>query len=52
MIEYLVTISSTKVAPETAITRVVHEESIDPNFAMVAAVRLSAIILIDLDILS
>jgi hypothetical protein len=27
------------VAPETSITKVVHEEKIDPNFALYAAVR-------------
>ena len=43
MIDYLVSISSTKVAPETSITKVVHEDRIDPNFSMVAAVRLFAI---------
>jgi len=37
VIDYLVSISSTKVAPETSITKVVHEERIDPNFSMVAA---------------
>jgi hypothetical protein len=52
VIDYLVSISSTKVAPETSITKVVHEDSIDPNFAMVAAVRPSAITLTDLLILS
>jgi glutathione S-transferase len=36
---YLVSISSTKVAPETSITSVVHEDRIDPNFALVSAVR-------------
>ena len=45
VVDYLVSISSTKVAPETSITKVVHEDSIDPNFSMVAAVRPSAIIL-------
>jgi hypothetical protein len=39
VIDYLVSISSTKVAPETSITKVVHEDRIDPNFSMVAAVR-------------
>jgi hypothetical protein len=39
VIDYLVSISSTKVPPETPITKVVHEERIDPNFAVVAAVR-------------
>ncbi len=34
MIDYLVPISSTKVTPETSITKVVHEDRIDPNFAM------------------
>jgi len=37
VIDYLLSISSTKVAPETSITKVVHEDSIDPNFSMVAA---------------
>lgn len=37
VIDYLVSISSKKVAPETSITKVVHEESIDPNFSMVAS---------------
>lgn len=36
MINYLVSISSTKVAPGTSITKVVHEDGIDPNFAFVA----------------
>jgi hypothetical protein len=45
VIDYLVSISSTKVAPETSITKVVHEDRIDPNFSMVAAVRPSAITL-------
>ena len=44
MIDYLVSVSSTKVAPETSITKVVHEERVDPNFAFCAAVRLSAVI--------
>ena len=48
VIDYLVSISSTNVAPETAITKVVHEDGIDPNFSMVAAVRTSAISLIRL----
>ena len=39
VIDYIVSISSTKVAPETSITKVVHEDGIDPNFSMVAAVR-------------
>ena len=39
VINYLVSISSTKVAPETSITSVVHEDRIDPNFALVSAVR-------------
>ena len=43
VIDYLVSISSTKVAPETSITKVVHEDRIDPNFSMVAAVRPLAI---------
>ena len=43
VIDYLVSISSTKVAPETSITKVVHEDRIDPNFSMVAAVRQFAI---------
>jgi len=38
VINYLVSISSTKVAPETSITTVVHEDRIDPNFALVSAV--------------
>ncbi|KAH9985910.1 hypothetical protein BJV77DRAFT_1030743 [Russula vinacea] len=37
VIEYLLSISSTKVAPETSITKVVHEEKVDPNFALYAA---------------
>jgi len=37
VIDYLVSISSTKVAPETSITKLVHEDGIDPNFSMVAA---------------
>jgi len=37
VIDYLVSVSSTKVAPETFITKVVHEDRIDPNFSMVAA---------------
>lgn len=52
VIDYLVSISSTKVAPETSITKVVHEERIDPNFALYAAVRPSAITIIDWRILS
>jgi hypothetical protein len=48
VIDYLVSISSTKVAPETSITKVVHEDSIDPNFSMVAAVSPSAITLMRL----
>jgi hypothetical protein len=48
VIDYLVSISSTKVAPETSITKVVHEDRIDPNFSMVAAVRASTITLLDL----
>lgn len=51
VIDYLVSISSTKVAPETSITKVVHEERIDPNFSMVAAVRPSAITLMRLEYL-
>ena len=51
VINYLVSISSTKVAPETSITKLVHEESIDPNLAFFAAVRPSAIPLMDLLIL-
>jgi hypothetical protein len=39
VINYLVSVSSTKVAPETSITTVVHEDKIDPNFALFAAVR-------------
>ncbi|KAI9454646.1 hypothetical protein BJY52DRAFT_711869 [Lactarius psammicola] len=37
VIDYLVTISSKKVAPATSITTVVHEDKIDPNFAFVAS---------------
>ncbi|KAI0297054.1 hypothetical protein B0F90DRAFT_1635100, partial [Multifurca ochricompacta] len=37
VINYLVSISSTKIAPETSITKVVHEDKIDPNFAFVAS---------------
>jgi hypothetical protein len=48
VIDYLASISSTKVAPETSITKVVHEERIDPNFALYAAVRSSAIAPVDL----
>lgn len=48
VIDYLVSISSRKVPPETSITKVVHEERIDPNFSMVAAVRPSAITLMRL----
>jgi hypothetical protein len=48
VINYLVSISSTKVAPGTSITKVVHEDGIDPNFAFVAAVRPFAIAYIDL----
>ena len=43
VIDYLVSISSTKVAPKTSIPKVVHEDRIDPNFSMVAAVRPFAI---------
>lgn len=52
MIDYLVSISSTKVAPETSITKVVHEERVDPNFTMVAAVRPSVITIMRYLILS
>jgi hypothetical protein len=38
VINYLVSISSVKVAPETSITTMVHEKNIDPNTAFVAAV--------------
>jgi hypothetical protein len=48
VIDCLVSISSAKVAPETSITKVVHEDSVDPNFSMVAAVRPSAITLMRL----
>jgi Glutathione S-transferase, N-terminal domain len=48
VIDYLVSISSTKVAPETSITKVVHEDGIDPNFSMVAAVSRFAITLMRL----
>lgn len=37
VIDYLVSISPKKVAPATAITTVVHEDKIDPNFAFVAS---------------
>ncbi|KAH8988382.1 hypothetical protein EDB92DRAFT_1948056 [Lactarius akahatsu] len=39
VIDYLVSISSKKVAPATSITIVVYEDKIDPNFAFVASVR-------------
>jgi hypothetical protein len=38
VVDYLVSISSKKVAPATSITTVVHEDNIDPNFALVASV--------------
>ncbi|KAH9957492.1 hypothetical protein BC827DRAFT_1157222 [Russula dissimulans] len=34
VINYLVSISQKKIAPETSITSVVHEEGIDPNFTL------------------
>jgi len=37
VIDHLVSISSVEVAPETSITKTVHEGNIDPNFAFVAA---------------
>jgi hypothetical protein len=37
VIEYLVSVSSKKVAPATSITTVVHEDKYDPNFAFVAS---------------
>ncbi|KAH8988996.1 hypothetical protein EDB86DRAFT_3081284 [Lactarius hatsudake] len=37
VIDYLVSISSKKVAPATSITTLVHEDKIDPNFAFVAS---------------
>lgn len=37
VIDYLVSISSKKVAPATSITTVVHESNVDPNFAFVAS---------------
>ncbi|KAH9069537.1 hypothetical protein EDB83DRAFT_2518303 [Lactarius deliciosus] len=37
VIDYLVSISSKKVAPATSITTVVHEDEINPNFAFVAS---------------
>ncbi|KAN0127287.1 hypothetical protein V8E53_014891 [Lactarius tabidus] len=37
VVNYLVSISSKKVAPATSITTVVHEEKVDPNFAFVAS---------------
>ncbi|KAH9175750.1 hypothetical protein EDB89DRAFT_2066329 [Lactarius sanguifluus] len=37
VIDYLVSISSKKVAPATSITTLVHEDNIDPNFAFVAS---------------
>ncbi|KAH9068005.1 hypothetical protein EDB83DRAFT_2519091 [Lactarius deliciosus] len=37
VIDYLVSISSKKVAPATSITTVVHEDKVDPNFAFVAS---------------
>ena len=39
VIDYLVSISSKKVAPATAITTEVHDPKLDPNFAFVASVR-------------
>jgi hypothetical protein len=39
VINYLVSISSIQVAPETSITTAVHDEKVDPNFAFVASVR-------------
>ncbi|KAI0282030.1 hypothetical protein BC826DRAFT_1066882 [Russula brevipes] len=39
VINYLVSISSIKVAPETSFTTAVHEDKVDPNFAFLAAVR-------------
>ena len=48
VIDYLVSISSTKVTPETSISKVVHEDSVDPNFSMVAAVRPYALMLMRL----
>jgi hypothetical protein len=48
VIDYLVSISSTNVAPETSISKVVHEDRIDPNFSKVAAVRPYAITLMRL----
>lgn len=39
VIDYIVTISSKKVAAATSITTEVHEDKIDPNFALAASVR-------------
>ncbi len=39
VVNYLASISSTKVAPETTITTVVHEDRIDPNTVLFSAVR-------------
>lgn len=39
MINYLVSISSIQVPPETSIVTAVLDEKVDPNFAFVASVR-------------
>jgi hypothetical protein len=39
VINYLVSISSIQVPPDTSITTTVHDETVDPNFAFVASVR-------------
>ncbi len=38
VIDYLVSISSKKVAPATSITTILHEDKVDPNFALVSSV--------------
>ncbi|KAI0066191.1 hypothetical protein BV25DRAFT_1821099 [Artomyces pyxidatus] len=37
VVDFLASYSSKKVAPKTGVTKAVHEDSIDPNFAFVAA---------------
>jgi hypothetical protein len=39
VVEYLIKKSSVSVAPRTKITELVHEQSVDPNFQLVAVVR-------------
>jgi hypothetical protein len=39
-----VSISSVEVAAETSITKTVHDGKIDPNFAFIAAVRVSSVL--------